>query len=370
MPSPEIHAAQASQVSARAAHANHAILYLSREDVSRACAELDIIGIVRAALSLHGEREVTLPDEAYLRWNVGDGKWARSLNMPCYLGGRYKTPGTKIINRNMEPEGQRISRVSGVTLLFDQATGRVTCIMEASTISGLRTAAATAISAELFGRQPIRCLALIGAGTLADYHLSVLPARLTGLDQIALFDIQYRKAARLAGIHQRRLADMGIELSVVDSAEEAIRATELVVPVTTVTSGYIPYDWMRPGALLVNISLDDPLPEVALSSDRVFVDDWHLVAADDRRLLGRMIRQGLVTAPLDRQGIAPVRDGQSARAVTAELGQVINGQAMARGDDDEIILVNPFGMSIEDIAVGVHVYQTALLRGLGQTLAI
>jgi N-[(2S)-2-amino-2-carboxyethyl]-L-glutamate dehydrogenase len=344
------------------------ILYLSRENVCQACRELDIVNIVRDVIALHGKSDVVLPDEAYLRWDVGDGEWARSLNMPCYLGGSYKTPGTKIINRNMGSEMQRISRASGVTLLFDPVSGRITCIMEAAEISALRTAAVTAISAGLFAGPPIRRLALVGAGQLAACHLAVLPATLTDLDRIALFDIDHRQAVRLASAHQRRLADLGIDLAVAESAEEAIRAAELVVPVTTASSGYIRYDWLRRGALLVNVSLDDPLPEVVLSSDRIFVDDWHLVAADDRRLLGRMIRQGLVTGPHDSKKLAPARDAQTTRAVNAELGQVINGQAIARGSDDEIILVNPFGMAVEDVAVGVHVYETALRLGLGQAL--
>ena len=88
-----------------------------------------------------------------------------------------------------------------------------------------------------------------------------------------------------------------MRLEVAPSAEGAIRPAQLIVPVTTTTTGYIALDWLQPGAILVNVSLDDPLPEVALRADRLFVDDWPLVRADSRRLLGRMYRAGQIEGP-------------------------------------------------------------------------
>src|SRR6266699_6601033 len=81
------------------------------------------------------------------------------------------------------------------------------------------------------------------------------------------------------------------------TAEEAIRVAQLIVPVTTTTTGYIPYEWLQPGSILVNISLDDPLPEVVFKADKVIVDDWNLVKNDPRRLIGRMYRAGQIIGP-------------------------------------------------------------------------
>ncbi|MGK5532496.1 ornithine cyclodeaminase family protein [Streptomyces sp. URMC 129] len=343
------------------------ILYLPEEEVRALCERVDVVAAVRDALALHGKGGAVLPDEAYLRWDVGTDEWARSLNMPGYLGGDFRAAGTKIINGNLWNRRRGIARASGLTLLFDPVTGRISCVMAAADISALRTAAVTALSADLFAGPPVHRLALIGAGTLADSHLRLLPAGLPALRRVAVHDVDRDQAHRLVSAHRPALAARGVEPTVVDSAEEAVCGSQLVVPVTTTTEGYIRRDWLAPGALLVNVSLDDALPDVLLHCDRLFVDDWHLVATDDKRLLGRLVRDGLVTPP---PGI-PRRDGRTrpeARAVDAELGQVVNGQAPARRSDEEVIVVNPFGMSIEDIAVAARIHQAAVAAGLGQRL--
>src|SRR5438270_14032756 len=76
------------------------ILYLSRSDVERACAELDSVALVAEALALHAQKETVLPDEAYLAWTNQSGEAARSLNMPGALLATMGAVGTKIINAN------------------------------------------------------------------------------------------------------------------------------------------------------------------------------------------------------------------------------------------------------------------------------
>jgi ornithine cyclodeaminase len=76
------------------------ILYLNRRDVERACAEIDPVATVSAALALHASGATVLPDEAYLAWTSPAGDAARSLNMPSWLGGDFGMAGTKIINGN------------------------------------------------------------------------------------------------------------------------------------------------------------------------------------------------------------------------------------------------------------------------------
>jgi N-[(2S)-2-amino-2-carboxyethyl]-L-glutamate dehydrogenase len=325
-----------------------AILYLSARDVARALEDIDVIEAVAAALAAHARRETVLPTEGYLGWQH-DGETLSSLSMPGVVEG---CPGLKIINANTANPARGLPRASGLTLLFDAATGRPACVLEGSRISCLRTAAVTAIAADLLGAPPIERLALLGAGRLARCHLELLPRRLPELREIRLYDLEPARASALAA---------GLSgAAVCKSSEHAIRGAQLVVAVTTTTSGYIDYEWLEPGALLVNVSLDDPLPEVVLRADKVFVDDWALVAADERRLLGRMLRTNEITGP---DSPAP-----GSRRIDGELGELIIGARDARSRPDEIILVNPFGLAIEDIAVAKRVYERAQALGLGTAL--
>lgn len=322
------------------------ILYLAGHEVELALGKVDSVAAVAGVLAAHARRETILPDEAYLSWERG-GEVLRSLCMPGVVD---SSPGVKLINANPANPARGLPRASGLTLLFDPQTARPICIMEGARISCLRTAAVTAIAVELLAAGRVERLALIGAGALARCHLDLLTRRLPEMREVRVYDLDRERAAAFE-------ADAR-SLVICTSAEQAIRGAELVVPLTTTTTGYIRYEWLQPGALLVNVSLDDPLPEVVLRADKLFVDDWSLVAADDRRLLGRMLRDGSICGP----------DGDGARAVDGELGELLIGIRPGRTHPDEVILVNPFGLAIEDLAIAQQVYQRATSLGLGTPL--
>ncbi|HTK10443.1 MAG TPA: hypothetical protein VL485_24945 [Ktedonobacteraceae bacterium] len=339
------------------------ILYLNRKDVISVCADMDVVDVIRNMFSLHGSGQTLLPDEAYMGWTNDKGESVRNLNMPGYVGGSLNSAGTKIINGNISNTTRGLPRASGVTMIYDKTSVRINCIMEGAYLSSLRTACVTALSADLFKGREIECVALIGAGVLSQAHIELLLKRLPQLRSIRIFDISSARIADLRATVATALQARGVELQEAASAKEAIQEAQLVVPVTTTTTGYIAFDWLQPGAILVNISLDDPLPEVVFQATKVVVDDWNLVKNDPRRLLGRMYRAGQIIGPDDL--VDNLEDGQRKRRIDAQLGDVVNGRKGGRNHLDDIILVNPFGLAIEDVALATHVYQQALKLNMG-----
>jgi N-[(2S)-2-amino-2-carboxyethyl]-L-glutamate dehydrogenase len=340
------------------------ILYLSRKDVERACQGLDSVAVIREVFKLHNAGETILPDEAYLGWNNEEGESVRSLNMPGYVGGSLRAAGTKIINGNIANPRRGLPRASGLTLLYDSVSVRPVCIMEGAYISSLRTASVTALAAELLQGEEIECLAIIGAGVLARAHITLLVERLPHLRQIRIFDMEKERIISLQLELAPVLETTRVEMQPVATAEEAIRPAQLIVPVTTTSTGYIQYSWLQAGSLLVNISLDDPLPEVVLQADTVIVDDWNLVRNDPRRLIGRMYREGKVIGPDEAVEAA----GKGCRRIDAQLGEIVAGTKTGRRSLKDIILVNPFGLAIEDVGLAACVYQAARDLGLGVLL--
>lgn len=49
----------------------------------------------------------------------------------------------------------------------------------------------------------------------------------------------------------------------------------------------------------------------------------------------------------------------------AELGEILLGRKPGRESDEEIILLNPMGMAIEDIACAQSIYQKAVAKQVG-----
>jgi ornithine cyclodeaminase/alanine dehydrogenase-like protein (mu-crystallin family) len=73
-----------------------------------------------------------------------------------------------------------------------------------------------------------------------------------------------------------------------------------------------------------------------------------------------MLRDGTIRGPKRNQERAP--------AINGELGQLLASGHPGRSNPDEIIVVNPFGLAIEDLAIAAQVYQYATAAGLGTLL--
>jgi ornithine cyclodeaminase/alanine dehydrogenase-like protein (mu-crystallin family) len=335
---------------------NTQILYLARADVEAVCDDIDSVALVEEVFGAHGAGESILPNEAYLGWQNGHDHAVRSLNMPGYLGGAFRAAGTKIINSNPANPVQGVPRASGVTLLFDTETARVRCIMEGSYISALRTASVSMLALRLLAPPKIRSLCIIGAGPVGTAHLKIAARTLPTLERVLLFDANPLAATAAAN---GLLRETAIQVELVKSAQAAVRSADVVVAATTATTGYIQHSWLRPGAVAINVSLDDFLPEVFLKADLLFVDDWNLVREDSRRVLGRLYREGSISGP--KQTTAPL----NARRVDGELADLVLRRHPGRRTAAEVILINPFGLAIEDIAFASRIFDIALKKGLG-----
>jgi ornithine cyclodeaminase len=203
---------------------------------------------------------------------------------------------------------------------------------------------------------------LIGAGAVGAQHARLLIQRVPALEELRVHDVVNERAASLCHDLEREASERDVKLLPVAAARAAADDAGVLIACTTTRRSYIERSWLAPGVVAVNVSLDDLSEEVLLTADRLYVDDWDPIRADEHRLLGRLARAGKVSAPGGPGG----RPG--ARAVTGTLGDLFLGKCPGRAGDDDVIVVNPFGLSIEDIAMARLVYQVARQRGLGLLL--
>lgn len=336
--------------------------YLNRAEVIRATREFDPVTSVRDALLLHAEGRTTLPDEAYLGWETRDGATARSLALPGALWGARPAIGLKVINSSLANPARGLPRAEGLTMLFDPQTARPVAIMEAAYLSALRTSAYSTLSVLLLAAPGLTKVAVIGCGALGESHVRMLAAARPGI-VFALYDHDTQRRDALI----TALGGEGITGMPSQSAEDAVRDAGVVVTTTTTTTGYIPYAWLAPGTLIAHVSLDDVLPEVVRLADLAIVDDWALVSADSRRLLGRMYRSGELLGPAGEAYDTPA---PGARRIDATLADVVAGRHPGRQTPAQIILSNPFGMGILDVGVAAEVFRVASALDLGIRLSL
>jgi ornithine cyclodeaminase/alanine dehydrogenase-like protein (mu-crystallin family) len=200
---------------------------------------------------------------------------------------------------------------------------------------------------------------LIGAGALAESHLRLFASRLPSLEKVTVYDTHGGAATRFCD----RVAAEGFDLKieVAPSAREAVDRADIAIPVTTTTTPYLELNWLTAPTVVVNVSLDDATAELLLSASPLLVDDWNLVRSDRRRLLGRLAADGMVVGPGE-----PLNG--AARAVDAELGSVLHNSAQLSPWSNGVAVINPFGLSIEDVALAGAVYDVAIERDWGLAL--
>jgi N-[(2S)-2-amino-2-carboxyethyl]-L-glutamate dehydrogenase len=332
------------------------LLYLGSEAVRRAVAQIDPIAAVHEALVLHADGEAVVAPESYMGWSPQPGENARSLSMPGRLAGDLRAAGVKIINANPANPARGMPRAEGLFVLFDYATAHPTAVLEGGELSALRTAAVSAASAMHLMPAPGGTLTVIGAGVLGRAHAELMMARL-GFDSLLVHDQDPARAEALAApLAGRCKADVELDLA------RAVEAASVVVTATTTTTPYISLNMVGPGTVCVNVSLDDLDETVFLGADRLYVDDWDLIVADDHRLLGRLVRAGRI----GRRGQDPLPI--AARPIDGTLGELLCGRAFGRTSPTEVIVVNPFGMAVCDLALARLVYDFAVQHGWGVAL--
>jgi len=225
--------------------------------------------------------------------------------------------------------------------LFDPETGAVTCVMDATYITGVRTAAAAVLSHKLLSRPESRIATIVGAGVQAREHLRLLPL-VRDLDVIQICSLEFDHAEQLACLHPRARAQPAIE--------EAVRQSDLVCLATHAAAPVIEAAWVRPGTHVSSVGYRPPLGELpgALARDhRLFVETMDAFAAP----------------PVGCAELAGV-----SRSRAATLGDVVNDPRCGRADSSEVTVYKAMGIAMEDMVAANLAFRSAQRAGAGASI--
>jgi ornithine cyclodeaminase len=248
------------------------------------------------------------------------------------------------------PESFGRGATSSMVLLFDAETGLPACLMEGGWVTALKTGASTAVTAAHLGRRGAETVTIFGAGTLGRMHLRALTRRFQ-LRKAYVVDI-------LPNAAQAYAAELGPELGFavdpvpLEDRERAVRASDLVITVTTGDMPLVQHKWLCPGAFVARLGSGQEVAlDVITAADKVIVDSWSYVRprVPELKALGDARRFG----PQD---------------VYAEWPDVVAGRVSGRESPDEVIVFIALGIWGEYAAILPEVYRRAKEKGLGEML--
>lgn len=245
-------------------------------------------------------------------------------------------------------------QVSYLISLFDQDTAELVALMDGNSITGYRTAATSALAADLLARAGALQIAVIGSGFEARKHVRALTA-VRPLRKVRVFSPRAESRARFAG----ELADLGVPVQPAQSPAEAVVGADLVICAAR-SSDETPTllgEWLEPGVTVVSIG--STVPEQR-EVDSATIERAELIIAD---VLHEVLHE---TGDL----LAAAADGIDAAGKTASLADLVSGRHPGRERDDQIVVYKSVGAGIQDLAVASMAAQQAAKLGLGTHLPI
>jgi ornithine cyclodeaminase/alanine dehydrogenase-like protein (mu-crystallin family) len=217
-----------------------------------------------------------------------------------------------------------------LVVLFSIERAELVAVVEADTLGQRRTAAASAVAAQLLARPEATSLGVFGCGRQAASHVIALRDALPALGRVVVSCPNERRLATFCTEH-------GCEAA---KAARDAGACDIVVTATTSKDPVLRGEWLSDGALVLAIGANDP---ASRELDDVVLERAAFVCTDSRD-----------------QAQAEAGDLIGRRELH-QLQDVVTGELAGRGSDRDIVVFKSNGLAAWDLAVAARVVE--LLKG-------
>ena len=325
------------------------MLLLTMSDVQKAINMREAIDVVEQAFTAFSAGRAVVP----LRTQVEVAeKEAVSLYMPGFVRD-LGALGIKIVSVFPQNPRRGLPTICSLVVLNDPETGEPAAAMEGSWLTALRTGAASGVATRYLARRDAAVAAIIGTGYQAVTQLeAVLCER--DIKEVRVFDIDPVCSQRYREDMEAKLPAPLPLFKTSASVAEAVDGADIICTATTSKNPVFPGNNLMDGAHINAVGAFTPemqeIGQDVLSKASKVVVDSRDAALEEAGDLIVPIKKGLFR-PED---------------IYAELGEISGGKKKGREDAGEITLFKTVGLSVQDMAVGIHVLKRARELGLGQ----
>ena len=272
--------------------------------------------------------------------------------MPSYLE-EPASLGIKVITVFQKNLGTKYDSHQGAVLLFDAEHGVLQAVIDASSVTAIRTAAVSGVATRALARAEAGDLCLMGSGAQAMTHLEAMQSVRT-LRRVRVWSRSFENAKAFA---TKAFAKHGIEVEAIDSAREAVRDADIICTTTSSREPVLLGAWIAQGAHINAVGSSVPaareLDTAAVVNASLFVDR----------------RESTVNEAGDY--LFPMHEGAiDASHIRAELGEVLSGAHDGRSTGSEITLFKSLGIAIEDLASAHLIHRKAVELGVGTSIEL
>jgi len=321
------------------------MLLLSESDLRAVLSMRDVIDAVESGFRSLASGYVKIPERLTL---LLPAQQAILLEMPAYAHLKGEPAlGTKIVSVFQNNPARGLEIVQAAYLLLDGRTGEPLSLMDGRFITGIRTAATSAVATKFLSHPSAKRLAVYGAGVQADFHIQAM-LEVAEIKGVMIVSRTLEKARALVS-HVLKEHQIGCELG---EPDEAAGKADLICACTSSPVPLFNGALIKAGAHINAVGAFTPstreLDTETVRRARVFIDSESAAGREAGELL----------IPLSEGVIDPTH-------IKGNLADLVSGTIVGRESESDITLFKSCGLAIEDLVTAQLAYERASAKGIG-----
>jgi len=332
------------------------MLILTAEEVRKALPMRDAIEAMKRAYGALSDGRAQVPLRVQIPIAPHGGL---TLFMPAFVQAPEgeslaESLAIKVVSLFPENPARGLAYIQAAVLVLEPESGRALALLEGSSLTAIRTGAASGAAIDLLARKESRVVGIIGAGTQARTQLEAA-CTVRNIEHVFIYDSHPDKARVFANEMAGR-GPIPEAVSVAANASEAVQEADIICTATTSPNPVFEDSAVRAGTHISAIGSYTPgmqeVPADTIARARVVVDSR--------------------TACLEEAGdlIQPLRAGRfDASHIHGELGEIVLGRKAGRVSADQITYFKSVGVAVQDAVAAQVALDNARRMKLGQEVA-
>jgi len=307
------------------------MLILTADEVRKALPMTEAIEAMKKAYASLSDGTAVVPLRTRLPIPNSE---ALSLFMPAFVNSSEGNAlAIKVVSLFPTNPARALAYIQAAVLVFDPETGRAIALLEGSSLTAIRTGAASGAAIDLLARADSKVAAIFGAGAQGRTQLeAACTAR--KIETAYIYDATLEKARSFADEMSGK-GTVTRDIRVAASAREAVEHADIICTATTSTRPVFEDKDIRAGTHISAVGSYTPdmkeIPAETLQRAKIYVDSR--------------------SASLEEAGdlIQPIRAGLFDKSwIRGELGELVSGKVVGRESPEEITYFKSVGVAVQD----------------------
>jgi len=328
------------------------MLILNATEIRQALPMQAAIQAMKAAYAALSNGQAELPLRTHLPVPTHE---AVTLFMPVFLNdANGEVLAVKVVSLFPHNLERGLPLIHAVVLVLEADTGKPYAMLEGSSLTAIRTGAASGAATDLLARPDSQVVAIFGAGVQGRTQLEAV-CNVRPIQFGWVFDADRKQAEgfvrEMSGRHP-----IPPDLRIAGSPAQAVAEADVICTATTSMAPVFSDKDLKPGVHINAVGAYTPqmqeIPPETVKRARLVVDSRTACLSEAGDLI-QPLNQGVI----------------SESHIHAELGEIVSAKRSGRTFEAQITLFKSVGVAVQDAAAARLALQNAQKIGLGQTIA-